>query len=158
MHRSVFLQSMHFARLGLAALKPAQRLRYRHLIDENLILPQWCFRYPVAGLNHARFRCALSGLHTGRFGKKLADANRVGRVIRALVNYFQDIIRAQNTCRHLHTTRPPAVWQWHLTAGKRDLVARNSNRLEDDTADAALGLLIQIGKVITRETGLRDSR
>ncbi len=37
MHQAVFGERMHAARLGLARLEEAQRLRDRHLEDEHLV-------------------------------------------------------------------------------------------------------------------------
>ena len=150
MHQAVFFKRMHLARFGLARFKEAKRFGDRHLIDKNLIFAQFLFRNAVAGLND---RC-LGGFFRGGdlcgLGKELTDGNRVGGVIRPLINDLKRIIRADYGGCYLNTARTPAIRHRHFAPGKRHLIPRDRNGLKQRAPDHAFGLFIKIGKVIVR--------
>ena len=60
-HDAIFAERVHGARLGLARLEEAQRLRDRHLVDEDLTFAQRRLGNAVAGLDDRRLaRCPSS--------------------------------------------------------------------------------------------------
>ena len=148
MHQPVFLQLMHLAGLAFARLQEPQRLGDRHLIDKDLPLAQRRLGDPVAGLDHARAHGRLGGFHPRCALEELADRDRVGGIIRALVDHFEAVFGHQTGRRHLHPARAPAVRHRHFAACEGHLIARHGNPFEDRTADHPLGLLVQIGEVI----------
>ena len=70
-HDPVFGQGVHLARFGLARLDPAQRLRDRHLINDDLVVAEGRFRDAVAGLDEGGVRCMLGRCHAGRAGEEV---------------------------------------------------------------------------------------
>ena len=148
MHQPVFLKAVHLACLGLARLQKPQGFGDRHLVDKHLILAQWCFRYAVPGLDHRGLSGFLGGCHPGGFFKELADGHRIGGVIRPLVDHLEDIPGRQGRGTDLHPARAPTIRHRHLAAGKGHLIAGYGQPFQDRTADHALGLFVQIGKVI----------
>ena len=147
-HKAVFFQLMHLARLGLARLQEPQWFRDWHLIHKDLALGQRGLGDAVAGLDDCSLGRSLGHRHGGGALKELADRHRIRRVIRALVDDLQRIIRRQTGRRHLHPARAPAVRHRHFAAGKGHLIARHSDAFQDRAADHAFGLFVQIGKVI----------
>src|SRR5262249_2206880 len=85
---------------------------------------------------------------TRRLDEKLPDRNRIRRVIGTLIDDFEYIVRAEDGCGHLYPTGSPAVGHRHFTACKRHLVARNGDGLENGAPDHALGLLVEIRKIV----------
>ena len=154
-HHAVFLERMHLAGFGFALLDPAQRFRNRHLIDQDLSLGQRRFGDAVAGLDHAGLGRLFGRRHTGRAGEKLADADGVRRVVGALVDDLQHVVRSDHRGRHLDAAGPPAVGQGHFAAAERHLIAGYGDRLEDGAADRAFHLLVQIGEIVPRKRGRR---
>src|SRR5262244_4358705 len=112
------------------------------------MLAQRRFGNPMPRLDDRRLAGARGGADARRLGKKFADRHRVGGVVGALVDYLEHVVGAQDRGRDLNAAGAPAVRHRHLTAGKRDLVAGNRDRLEDGAADHALGLLVEIGEVV----------
>ncbi|EJZ21945.1 carbon-phosphorus lyase complex subunit [Rhizobium sp. Pop5] len=153
MHEAVFLKRMHLARLGLARLEEAQRLRDRHLIDEHLAWPELLFRNAVARLDDRRLFCMRRHRDLGDLLEEGADGNGVGRVIGALVNDLQHVIRPDDRSRHLHAAGAPAIGHRHFTRGEGHLVAGNGDRLQYGAADHPLGLFVEIGEVVAGEIG-----
>jgi len=148
MHRAVFRQCVHGAGLGLARFQPAQRLRDRHLEHHDLALGQRRFRNPVAGL-HDRGLCgALGGLHACHAAKETADIDRVGGVVRALVDHLEYVVCADDGGGDLDAAGAPAVGQRHLAAAEGHLVARDRHRLEQRAAQHALGGFVQVAEVV----------
>ena len=142
---------MHGAGFGLARLNKAQRLRDRHLEDEDLIFAERRFRDPVTGLDQRGIAGRLGGRDAGDALKKLPYRHRIGRVIGTLVNHLQHIMLTDDTGGQLNTAGSPAVGHRHLAAAERYLVAGNRHRFENCPADHAFGLLIKISKVVASE-------
>src|SRR5580692_9786390 len=141
---------MHATRLGLAGLEKAKRLRDRHLEYENLMFAEGRLRDAMPGLNDGCIACACRCAHARCLDEEISDRHRVGGVVGTLIDYLEYIVRAEDGCSHLHSACPPAVRHRHFTAGERHLISGNGYRLEDGAADHALGLLIQIGKIVDR--------
>ena len=148
MHKPVFGQRVHLAGLRLSRLEKAQRLRNRHLVDEDLLLAKRYFRNAVACLDNAglagRFCCG----DTGGALEEAANGYSVGCVIGALVDNLQTIVRHQAGSRHLNPSGSPAIGHRHFTTGKGNLIARNRKRLEQGAADHPLCLLVKISEVV----------
>lgn len=83
LHHAVLLQRVHLAGLGFARLDKAQRLRDRHLIDQDLVFAQRGFRNAVTGLDQRGLRRAFGGFHPGDALEEAADRHRVGGVVSA---------------------------------------------------------------------------
>ena len=147
-HQPVFRQPVHAPRFRPAGLQLRQRLWQRHLIHHDLTRPQRLLRYAMPGLDDGRVRRVGRGGDASGAGKKAADADCVGGVVCALVDHFQHVRGAQDAGRHLNATRAPAIRQRHLPAAERDLIPGDRHRLQDRTADHALGLFVEVGEVI----------
>ena len=91
------------------------------------------------------------GGYAGCTLKKPPDVHRIDRVVRALVNDLEYIVRPDDRSRDLNPASAPAVRQRHLSRAEWHLVAGNRHRLEQCAADHALGALVQVSKV---EVGL----
>ena len=148
-HDPVFLQSVHGPGFGFARLHEAQRFGDGHLIDENLAGFEWRFRDAVPGLDDCRIFCGGGRGYLRRPGEKGADGDGVGRVVGTLVDDFQDVVRADDAGRELDAARAPAIGQGHLAAAEGDLIAGDGHGLQNGAADHALGLLIQVGIVVS---------
>ena len=148
MHQPVVGERMHAARLGLARLEEAQRLRDRHL--ETRI---WL---SVSGVSGMRWRVWMTvasaragrGAHARGLDEEFADRHRVGGVVGALVDHLEHVVRPEHRGGDLHAAGAPAVGHRHLAAGERHLVAGDRHRLEDGAADHPLGLLVEIGEIV----------
>jgi hypothetical protein len=92
MHEAVFLERMHLARLGLARLEEAQRFGDRHLIDQHLAGPS-AFGNAVARLDDRRIAGARGHRDIGDLLEEGADRDGVGRVVGALVDDLQHVVR-----------------------------------------------------------------
>ena len=148
MHQAVFGERMHAARLGLARLEEAQRLRDRHLIDQHLVRVQRRLGNAVARLDHGRLIRRGRGGDAGGLGEEFADRDRVGGVVGALVDHLQHVLRSEDRGGHLHAAGAPAIGHRHFAAGERHLIAGDRDRLEDRAADHPLGLLVEIGEIV----------
>ncbi len=148
MHQPVFAERMHAPRLGLARLEEAQRLGDRHLIDQHLPAMQRRFGNAVPGLDYRRLFRGGRRRDTGGLGEKLADRDRVGGVVGALIDPLQHIVGPEDRRRHLHAAGAPAIGHRHLAAGERHLVTGNRDCLQNGAADHPLGLLVEIGEVV----------
>ena len=96
-----------------------------------------------------RLRGARRGGDIGHAGEEAADGDGVGRVVGALVDHLQRVVAADDGGRHLDAAGAPAVGQRHLAPAERHLVARDRHRLQDGAADHPLGLLVEIGEVVS---------
>ena len=88
-------------------------------------------------------RLDACGLH-----EEGANRDGVGRVVGALVDDLQHVVRPEDRGRHLDAAGSPAVRHGHLARGERDLIARNGDRLQDCAADHPLRLLVEVAEVI----------
>ena len=149
-HQAVFAERMHAPRLGLARLQEPQRLRDRHLIDQHLPGMQRRFGNPVPGLDHGGVRRRGRGRDAGGLAEEFSDRDRVGGVVRALVDHLQHVVRPEDRRGHLHAAGAPAIGHRHLAAGERHLIAGDRDRLQDRAADHPLGLLVEIGEIVSR--------
>ena len=147
-HQPVFLERMHFSRLGLARLEEAQRLGDRHLVDQGLAFGQWQLGNSVARLDDRRLRRFGGNCDVGNLNEEGADRHRVGRVVGALVDDLEHVVGPDDRGRHLHAAGAPAIGHRHLAAGERHLVAGDRDPLQDRAADHALGLFVEIGEVV----------
>ncbi len=141
---------MHDPRLGLARFEEAERLRDRHLVDEDLALAERRLRDAVAGLDDARLlrpRRRGDACHPGEEG---ADRDGVGGVVRPLVDDLEDVVFANHRCRDLDAAGAPAIGHRHLARGERHLVAGDRHRLQEGAADHPLGALVEVGEVVGR--------
>ena len=148
-HQAVIGHRMILARHFLAWFEPAQRFRNRYLVDHDLAGRQRRLGNPVAGLDQ---RCGggfFGGRHTGGAAEEAPDVDRVGGVVGTLVDHFQDIGATDDGCGDLNAAGAPAVRQRHFAPAERYLVTRDGNGLQDRAADHALGLLVEVGKVVT---------
>ena len=139
---------MQPARFRPMRFQPEQRFWLRHLIDQDLVLRERLLRNAMARLDNARltghFRCG----NPGNTGEEATDRNRIGCIIRALVNHLQHIIGAEDGGRHLNAARTPTVRQRHFACTEGNLVSRDRDGLQDGAADHTLCRLIQIGEVV----------
>ena len=149
-HQPVFAERMHAPRLGLARLEEAQRLGDRHLVDEDLAGVQRRLGNPVPGLDDGRVRRRGRGCDAGGLGEEVADRDRVGGVVGALVDHLEHVVGPEDRRRHLHAAGAPAIGHRHFAAGERHLIAGDRDRLEDGAADHPLGLLVEIGEIVGR--------
>ncbi len=92
MHKAVFLKRVHLACLGLARLQEPQRLRDRHLIDQDLILGERRLGYAVAGLDETGARRLFGRCHACRALEELADRDGIRGVIRPLVDHLEPVL------------------------------------------------------------------
>ena len=152
MHQAVFLQGVQLAGLDFQRLQVLHGFGDGYLVDQDLSLAQRCLRDAVAGLDDAGRRGVGRHLHAGGALEKTADIDSVHGVVRALVNDFEHVARADDGRRNLDTARAPTVRQWHFARAKRHLVAGNRHGLQNGAADHALGALVQIRKVDVRVT------
>jgi len=129
--------------------RKSQRLGDRNLIDQDLALVQRCLRDTVACLDDGRLAGAGGGAHAGGLGEELADRDRVGGVVGALIDHLEDIVRAEDRSGDLHSSGTPPVGHGHFAARERHLIARNGDRLQNGAPYHSLGLLIQIGEVVS---------
>ena len=97
-------------------------------------------------------------LNTGGLGEELADRDRIGGVVGALVDHLEHVIGSEDRRRDLHAAGAPAVGHRHFPAGERHLIARDRDRLEDRAADHPLGLLVEIGEIVYRRAHSAASR
>ncbi len=148
MHEAVFGERMHGAGLGLARLEEAQRLGDRHLEHQDLVVAERRLRNPVAGLDDRRLGGAGRRGDAGGLLEEFADRDRIGGVVRALVDHFQHVVGAEDRGGDLHAAGAPAIGHRHLARGEGGLVAGNRDRLQDRAADHPLGLLVEIGEII----------
>ena len=88
------------------------------------------------------------GRNAGGLGEELADRDRIGGVVGALVDHLQHVVRPEDRRRHLHAAGAPAIGHRHFAAGERHLIAGDRDRLQDGAADHPLGLLVEIGEVV----------
>ena len=147
-HDAIFGERVHGARLGLARLEKAQRLRDRHLVDEDLVAGQRRLGDAVAGLDDRRFRRVGGRGDVGGLGEEGADRDRVGGVVGALVDHLEHVVGTDDRRGHLHAAGAPAVGHRHFARGEGNLIAGNGDRLEDGAADHPLRLLVEIGEVV----------
>ena len=99
-------------------------------------------------LDQACLVCCLGGSDAGSAGKETTDRHSIGRIIRALINYLDTIIRRQTSSGDLHTAGTPAIGHRHLARGERHLITRNGKRFQQGAPDHPLCLFIQICKII----------
>ncbi|EJK92807.1 PhnJ, carbon-phosphorus lyase complex subunit [Klebsiella pneumoniae subsp. pneumoniae DSM 30104 = JCM 1662 = NBRC 14940] len=151
LHDAVLFQGVHGAGFGFTRLDKAQWLRDRHLVDQDLILHQRRLRDPVAGLDQGGVFGTLGGGDAGDALKELTNRHRVGGVIRALVNHLQHVVLTDDAGGQLDAAGAPAVGHWHFAPAERHLVAGNRYRFENSPADHALGLLVEVSKVIASQ-------
>ena len=104
----------------------------------------------MARLDDRRLRRCGWWCDAGGLGEELADRDRVGGVVGALVDHLEHVVGAEDRGRHLHAAGAPAVGHRHFAAGERHLIAGDRDRLEDRAADHPLGLLVEIGEVVDR--------
>ncbi len=147
-HDAIFAERVHGARLGFARLKEAERLGDRHLIDEDLAFSQRRLGDPVTRLDDRGLACIGRRLDAGSLHEECANRDRVGRVVGALVDDLEHVVRSKDRGRHLDAAGTPAVRHRHLARGERDLITRNRDRLQDRAADHPLRLLVEIGEVV----------
>ncbi len=147
-HEAVVGERMELARLCLTRLEEAERLGDRHLVDDDLAGRELRFGDAVAGLDDGRRGSRGGGGDAGGAGEELADGDGVGGVVRALVDYLQHVVRAEDGRRHLHAAGAPAIGHRHLAAGERNLVTGNGDRLQNRATDHPLGLLVEVGEVV----------
>ena len=93
---------MHAPRLGLARLQETQRFGDRHLIDQHLPGMQRRFGDPVPGLDHGGVRRGSRRCDAGRLAEEFPDRDRIGSVVRTLVDHLQHVLRPKDRGRHLH--------------------------------------------------------
>ena len=148
MHQPVFFQGVHLPGLGLARLEEPQRLRDRHLIDQDLVPGQRLLGDPVPGLDDGRLPGFLGRRHPGGQLEELADRHRIGGVVRPLVDHLEPVRRHQAGRRHLHPAGAPAKRHRHLARGERHLIPGHRHRLQKRAANHPLGLLVEIGEVV----------
>ena len=157
-HQAVFGERMHAPCLGLARLQEPQRLGDRHLIDQHLSRMQRRLGNPVPGLDHGRIRRRCGGRDAGRLAEEVPDRDRVGGVIRSLVDHLQHILRSEDRGRHLYAAGAPAIGHRHLTAGEWHLITGDRDRLQDRAADHPFCLLVEIGEIVSRRVHSAASR
>jgi hypothetical protein len=66
----------------------------------------------------------------------------------ALVDHLQAIILAKDRGGDLNAAGAPAVGHRHFAGGKRHLVSRDRDALQDRAADHPLGLFVEIGEIV----------
>ena len=147
-HQAVIRQRVHPPRFRSAWFQAVQRLRLRHLIDDDLVVTQPGFRNAVTGLDQRRLGGVRGGAHAGGAGEEAADGHGVGGVVRPLVDHLQHVVGAEHRGRNLDSAGAPAVGQRHLARSERHLVAGYRHCLQQRSADHAFGLLVQVGEVV----------
>src|SRR5215813_6853693 len=98
---------MHLASFDLARLEASHRLWNRHLEHHDLSGFKGRVGNAVPGLNDGRLRGFLGGRHTGNAGEELADADRIGCVIGALIDHLEDIRLREDAGGDLYSARTP---------------------------------------------------
>ena len=119
---------MHGAGFRFARLDKAQRLRDRHLENQNLIFSERGFRDAVSGLDQRGVFGFFGGIDAGDALEEAADRHGVGSVVGALVDDLQHVRLADHAGGDLYTARAPAVGHRHFAAAERHLIARNGHR------------------------------
>ncbi len=92
-HKAIFFQGVHLARLCLAWFQKPQWLGDRHLVDEDLPFGQWGLGNTVTRLDHRGLCRFLGCLYARRCLEKFADRDRVCGIVGPLVNDFEPVIR-----------------------------------------------------------------
>src|SRR5690606_36763129 len=87
-------------------------------------------------------------VHTGRPLEEAADRNGISRVVRAMVDHLEHVVASQYGGGHVLTARARAIRQRHLASTEGHLIPRDSHRLQQASAQTALGLLVQVDKVV----------
>ena len=149
-HQAVLGQRVHGDGLGATRLQPEQRFGHGHLINQRLRLSQRRLRDAMPGLDDAGCSRFFSGGHTSGACEKPADVNRVGGVVRTLVNHLEHIVTPDDAGRHLHAASAPAIGKRHFTRAKRHLVAGYGHGLEYGAAYHFFGPLIEESEVVIR--------
>lgn len=80
--------------------------------------------------------------------EKGADRNRIGRVVRTLVDDLQHILWTEDGGGYLHTAGAPAIGHGHFAGSEGNLITGNGDGLQNRPADHPLGLFVQIGEVV----------
>ena len=156
LHQAIISHRMHAPALSFARFEAEHRFGLRHLKDQDLSRLEGHFRNPVPGLNQGGFCCVRRGLYACRAGNEAADIDRIRGVISPLIDHLQNVIRPDERAGQLQASGSPSVGQGHLTACKRYLIPGDRDRLEDRSANHALGLFVQIRKIKFRVA--HDSR
>ncbi|BAK11777.1 carbon-phosphorus lyase complex subunit [Pantoea ananatis AJ13355] len=128
LHDAVLFQRMHGAGFLLARLNKAQRLGNRHLKNQDLIFFQRGFRNTVTRLNQRGIHRAFRGGRAAHSLEETTDGDGVGRIVRALVDDFQNVFVANDAGGDLNPAGAPAVRHRHFASGKGHLIAGNRHR------------------------------
>lgn len=147
-HQPVIGVRVQLRAFGRARLQAKERLRHRHLIDEDLTLGERRLRNAVARLDDRRLRRLRRRRDARGAREEATDVDRVRRFVGALIDHLQRIVAADQRGRHLNAARSPAERQRHLARRERHLIARHRDRLEQRAADHPLRLLVEVREVV----------
>ena len=111
-------------------LKPAQRLRQRHLIHHDLRLGERLLGDAVSGLDDGGLVRMGRGGDAGGLAEEIPDGHGVGGVVGALIDDLEHVVPAEDARGNLNPAGPPSAGHGHLAAGERHLIAGDGNGLE----------------------------
>ena len=142
LHQTVISHRMHPSTLGFARFKAEHRFGLGHLKDHDLARLEWRFRDSVPSLNQSGLSRTRRGLHACCAGNEATNVDRIRGVISPLIDHLQYVTGPDDRAGQLQAPGAPSVGQGHLAARKGHLIAGDRDRLQDRSANHALGLFV----------------